>query len=198
MYTIPKFKKLSTDQELHFFATTYEQNSGLPVPMAYLQDNHVFGIYLRKKMIGGFILGSGQHLRTVQFFAAKEKHQELFQRMEPLESYTEICCFWIERAYRRKTIINYFIWVSMALSLKKYGTKNIIFGTQSSRLAALYSATDKSVFLHSDKIKNRQTFIYVARKKGCVTGILQIVYYKFKRLLHIVKKRKVAPVFSKA
>lgn len=189
MLNFPKFRKLSTAQALDFYANTYEKCSGLPVPMAYLESNHVFGIYLDNKMIGGFILGSGEQLRTIEFFAAPEVHEKLYTQMEAPNSYTEICCFWIDRAYRRKTSINYFIWVSMAYALKKYGTEHIVFGTCSRRLAALYSATPRSIFLHSDFIKNKQTFIYVARKKGCVGGILQIVYHKLKRLLHLVGKR---------
>lgn len=189
MLHLPKFRKLSTIQELEFYAETYEQCSGLPVPMTYLEANQVFGIYLQGKMVGGFILGSGEQLRTIEFFAAPEIHEQLYTRMETPDSYTEICCFWIDRTYRRKTSINYFIWVSMAYALKKYGSKNIIFGTCSPRLAALYSATPRSVFLHSDFIKNKQTFIFIAKKKGCIGGILQIVYHKLKRLLQITGKR---------
>ncbi len=191
MLHFPKFRKLSTTQALDFYANTYEKCSGLPVPMAYLESNHVFGIYLGNKMIGGFILGSGEQLRTIEFFAAPEVHEKLYAQMEAPNSYTEICCFWIDRAYRRKTSINYFTWVSMAYALKKYGTEHIIFGTCSRRLAALYSATPRSVFLHSDFIKNKQTFIFVARKKGCVSGILQIVYHKLKRLFQITVKQVV-------
>lgn len=198
MLHFPKFRKLSTGQELNFYAETYEQCSGLPVPSSYLEANHIFGIYIQNRMIGGFILGSGNQLRTIEFFAAKEAHESLYNQMEVLNSYTEICCFWIDRAFRSKTIINYFIWLSMAYALKKYGTENIIFGICSRRLAALYSATPCSVFLHSDFIKNKQTFIYVARKKGCIGGIAQIVWYKLKRLLRIVKKRHSPVVFSKA
>ncbi len=190
MKSFPKFKKLQNDKDLDYFAVTYEKCSGLAVPASYLKNNKVYGIYIKSKMIGGFILCSGEDLRTIEFFAAKDKHESLFQKMSPKNTYTEICCFWIDRAFRKKTGINYFIWVSMAYALKRYGTENIIFGTNSRRLAALYSTTPRSIFLHSDLIKNKKTFIFTARKRGCVRGILQIVYHKFLRFLKLEAKRK--------
>ena len=105
--------------------------------------------------------------------------------MNKPETYTEICCFWIGREYRRKTMINYFIWLSMAFSLKSYGTENIIFGTNSRRLAELYTSTPRTVSLHSDRIKNKNTFIFTAKNKGSVLGILQIVFHKLKRKIRI-------------
>ncbi|MEL7123517.1 MAG: hypothetical protein AAFO07_29010 [Bacteroidota bacterium] len=185
MRLFPKFKKLSDAQVLGYYASTYEKNSGLAVPMDYLKNNHVFGIHYQGKMIGGFILGSGGHLRTIEFFAAKEKHEALYQQMDSVDTYTEICCFWIDKAFRKRTFINYFTWVAMAYSLKKWGTKNIIFGTNSIRLAALYATTPKSIPLHKDKVNKKRTFIFVAKKKGSMKGILEIVYHKFVRLIKV-------------
>lgn len=189
MFNLPVLKKLNATQDINFFAETYLKCSGLAVPNSYLETNQVFGIYINKQMIGGFILGSGDQLRTIEFFAAQELHESLYTKMKTPETYTEICCFWIDRAFRKKTMINYFVWLAMAFSLKAYGTENIIFGTCSRRLADLYSITPRSVFLHSDRMKNKNTFIYTAKNKGSVRGILHIVFYKFKRKIHIEWKR---------
>ena len=192
MKTLPRLRRLTSTPDYQAFAQKYEQCSKLPVPQDYLEANHVFGIYLKNYLIGGFILGCGAPLRTVRFFAQADKQDQIYQQLGAPNTFTEICCFWIDSGYRKKTTINYFIWISMAYALKRYGTANIIFGTNSSRLAALYSTTKRSIFLHQDRINRKSTYIFTAARRGCVKGILEIVYFKFKRKLQLEKTRQMS------
>jgi len=190
MKILPVLKRLKDKESHDSYATTYEQCSRLTVPQEYLKANQVFGIYLKRKLIGGFILGCGAPLRTIDYFANKENHFDLYQQMGAPNTFTEICCFWIDESYRKKTMVNYFIWIAMAYSLKRYGTENIVFGTNSRRLAALYSTTARTLFLHQDRINKKRTFIFTAKRKGCVLGILEIIYFKLKRKLKLSNDKR--------
>ena len=197
MFNLPILKRLEKQSALATYAAVYQQCSGLNVPQDYLQNNQVFGIEIKGKLIGGFILGCGAPLRTVDYFARKENQYDLYEQIGAPNTFTEICCFWIDPVYRTKTLINYFVWVCMAYTLKRFGKENIIFGTNSRRLAALYSTTAKSIFLHSDKIGPKRTFIYVAKRKTALRGILEIVYFKFKRQWALNRRTNRAIVATK-
>ncbi|MEL7221488.1 MAG: hypothetical protein AAGJ93_09230 [Bacteroidota bacterium] len=187
---LPILRQLTTKASRTTFSEIYTKASGLPIPDSYLYDdkNRVFGIYKKGELIGGFILGQGEKLRTIEIFASKNKHEDLYQVLEKKGAFTEICCFWIKRKVRTKTSLNLFIWLSMAYALKRYGSPCIIFGTCSRSLAHLYSVTSKVNFLSEDFIKRKSTFIFWAKYSHAFSGIAEIVLYKLKRTLKIVKK----------
>jgi len=90
---------------------------------------------------------------------------------------------------RKKTRLNFFVWLCVAYALWACGTPQLIFGTNSVRLAALYSATPKCRLLHSDFLNQKHTFIFTGPRKDCLIGVAQIMYYKMKRLAKIAGKR---------
>ena len=185
----PSLQQITDINELINFSNTYLKFSGLPIPQPYLDNNRVFGIYFKGELVGGFILGTGTDFRTINCFAKAESHAQLQNQMGDLSNYTELCCFWIDAKYRSKTTINFFTWLSMSYSLKKYGTSRLLFGTCSRGLARLYSATEHSKLIHKDRIKGKQTFVYVAQRKHYVSGIVEIVLHKAKRMLKMPVKR---------
>jgi hypothetical protein len=164
MFHLPKFKRLRTSGELEAFSRTYFQCSGFDVNLAYFMANQVFGVEWQGKMVGGFVLGTGERLRTLEVFAGNECRPALYHEMLQAQAPTEICCFWMDPATRKKTWLNFFVWCCMAYSLQVFGTEQLIFGTNSARMAMLYSATPKCWLLHSDCINNRRTFIAHAAK----------------------------------
>ena len=182
---MPRFKKLKSVNQFTQYANTYYQCSGLGVPEEYLRTNQVFAIYVQKKMIGGFVLGSGTSLRTIEYFAATDNKPGLYENIGPGDTCTEICCFWIDPQYQNKTMLNYFIWFCLAIALKRYSKAKVVFGTQSPRLAALYGATLRSVLIHKDRVNKKRTFIFRGRKRDSIVGISQILWYKAKRILQV-------------
>lgn len=187
---IPQMKQIETKENLQNFAQVYKNCSGLPIPSAYLYNpnNHVFGIYWKKNLIGGFILGRGSEFRTIEIFAKQEKQAGVYNQLEDISRYTEICCFWIQRKFRTKNILNLFIWLAMTYALKRYGTKYFLFGTCSRSLARLYGQTEKSIMIHRDFINKKPTFIFWAKRSSCVTGMLEIISFKLSRMLKLSKK----------
>ena len=190
MLYVPFMRQLRTNASRELFSEIYCKASGLPIPESYLHhpNNRVFGIYKNQELIGGFILGQGPNFRTIELFAKEEKHDTLYQQLEDLESYTEICCFWIRRKVRTQTSLNFFIWLSMAYALKRYGTACILFGTCSRSLARLYSTTSKVKFLSEDFINKKSTFIFQSRQRYALSGISEIIFHKLKRVLKIARK----------
>lgn len=167
----------------------YVKSSGLAIPDTYLHspNNHVFGIYWKKELIGGFILGNGPSFRTVELFAQAPKQEDIYEKLEDCSSYTEICCFYIQRKYRTKTTLNFFTWFAMAYALKRFGNKNFLFGTCSRSLAKLYGQTQKSVLINRDFINNKSTFIFKAKQADCLHGMFEIIRHKMKRVLKTSK-----------
>lgn len=195
MFSLPRLTLIQDKETLQNFANTYFKCSGLPIPDAYLYDpkNKIFGIFSNQELIGGYILGNGSAFRTIDIFANTESQEMIYENLEDRSNYTEITCFWIKRAYRTKTSLNFFTWFSMAYALKKYGTKYLLFGTCSRSLARLYGTTSKSMMIHRDFIKKKPTFIFLGKHKGCISGILEIVAFKLKRVFnnsHFTKSLK--------
>lgn len=182
MFHLPKFKRLRTSGEMEAFSRTYFQCSGFDVSLAYFMANQVFSIFWKGKMVGGFVLGTGEKLRTLEVFAGNDHRPALYQQVAQAEAHTEICCFWMDPATRRKTWLNFFVWCCVAYSLRAFGTDQLIFGTCSAHLARLYSATPKCRLLHSDCINQKPTFIYAGPRRDCLLGVGQILCYKLKRL----------------
>lgn len=182
MFQVPSFRRLQQSHELDTFSHTYKQCSGFQVPRSYYEANQVFGIYWKEAMIGGFVLGTGATLRTLEVFAASEQRPGLYQQVQQSAPHTEMCCFWIAPGCRQKTWLNFFVWLCVAYALQTYGTAQLIFGTNSVRLAALYSAASKSTLLHADYVNHKQTYIFTGPRKHCLLGVAQILYYKTKRL----------------
>lgn len=73
--------------------------------------------------------------------------------------------------------------------MQVYGTRQLIFGTNSARLAALYSTTPKCRLLHADYVNHKNTFIFTGLRKDCLVGVSQILIYKMKRLISMSSKR---------
>ncbi|MCB0703886.1 MAG: hypothetical protein KDC34_01190 [Saprospiraceae bacterium] len=190
MNFLPKMVQLRTTESLETFSEIYSKASGLPIPDSYLHNpnNMVFGIYKNQELIGGYILGKDSNFRTIALFAQEDKHDKLYQALESKDLYTEICCFWIKKEVRTKTALNFFIWLSMAYALKRYGTPYVLFGTCSRSLAHLYSVTSKVKFLNEDFINRKSTFIFWGKQQYALSGISEIILYKLKRILGIRKK----------
>jgi len=190
MKIFPVMRPLRTQKSREIFSDIYFKASGLPIPDNYLHDpnNIVLGIHWNQELIGGFILGKSSHLRTIELFAKEDKHELLYKQLQDKGLFTEICCFWIKKEVRTKTALNFFIWLSMAYALKRYATAHIVFGTCSRSLARLYAVTSKVKFLSQDFINRKPTFIFWGKQRYAISGISEIVFYKLKRVLKIVKK----------
>lgn len=189
--------QLRTEASREVFSEIYGKASGLPIPESYLHhpNNRVCGVYKNQVLIGGFILGQGSDFRTIELFAKEEKHNTLYQQLEDRALYTEICCFWIKKEVRTKTFLNFFIWLSMAYALKRYGTPYVLFGTCSRSLARLYSTTSKVKFLSEDFINRKPTFIFRGKQSNAISGISEIVFHKLKRILKITNKSRMTVNF---
>jgi hypothetical protein len=189
MLHVPNFKKINTSNELDIFATNYTACSGFVVNRDYYTSNQVFGIWWKGAMVGGFVLGTGAQLRTLEVFASDANRPALYDHVRASVAHTEMCCFWMAASIRKKTWLNLLVWIYVAYALQYFGTKQLIFGTNSARLAALYSAAEHSRLLHSDVVKHKHTFIFTGPRSCCVLGVVQIMVYKIRRLWRLSRGR---------
>ncbi|AEE50419.1 hypothetical protein [Haliscomenobacter hydrossis] len=119
MLLLPKFNKINTTQALDVFADTYTQCSGFKVNRDYYENNQVFGIYWQSRMIGGFVLGTGETLRTLEVFVGSEHRGGLYTHVKSSVPHTEMCCFWMDPSTRKKTWLNFFVWFCVAYALRQ-------------------------------------------------------------------------------
>jgi hypothetical protein len=189
MKFVPSFKMLTLPQELDVFATTYTQCSGFNVNRDYYESNQVFAIYYMDTMVGGFVLGAGERLRTLDVFAGDESRENLYDHVKQSRPHTEMCCFWMHPGFHKKTWLNFFVWFCVAYALWVYGTPQLIFGTNSARLASLYSAAPKCSLLHSDYIRHKRTFIFTGPRRDCLAGVAHILVYKIKRMVKMGERK---------
>jgi len=180
MFSLPSFLQLQHAAQRELYSECYEKASGLPIPTSYLDDPHnrVFAFYRKGQMIGGFILGASNELRTIEVFARPEDHVRVNQLSGQAGERTEITCFWICKSVRKQVLVNRFIWCSMIYGLLRYSKKSIVFGTCSRGLARLYATSERAELIHQDRINNRQNFIFLAQKSGAFAGMLNILAYK--------------------
>lgn len=178
------FSTLTNPQDIDTFSQEYARCSGFVVPRDYYETNRVFAARWKGSMIGGFVLGAGKTLRTLEVFSGNESRERLYEQIQQSDSPTEMCCFWIDPVCRKKFWLNLYVWLCVAYALQVYGCQRLIFGTNSARLAALYNSSRKSELIHSDRIREKQTFIFTGRRSDCLMGIINILSYKISRLLH--------------
>ena len=186
---LPSFKKINQAAGIDAFTQHYFECSGFQVNREYFESNQVFGIYVKGSLIGGFVLGTGTTLRTLEVFASETHRSELYNTVQYPESPTEMCCFWSAPAFRQVTWLNFYTWVCVAYAMQFHSTSQLIYGTCSARLAALYSNASQSRVLHTDNVNGRRTFIFIGPRKYCLLGVAEILLYKAKRLLKIKSDR---------
>ncbi len=185
MWPFLSFSTLTDPQDIETFSQEYARCSGFVVQRDYYETNRVFALRRNGRMVGGFVLGSGAVLRTLEVFAGNEARQRLYEHVRQANNATEMCCFWIAPVVRKKFWQNLYVWLCVAFALQVYGRQRLIFGTNSARLAALYNSSRKSELLHSDCIREKQTFIFTGRRSDCLIGIVNILGYKISRLMQI-------------
>ncbi len=168
-----------SSKNLSNFQSRYQDLSGLSIPPEFMSRQAVYGFFRGKEMIGGFILGRGQSLRTIEVFASPASMDQLYQFLEQQGRLLEICCFWIERAYRKNPWINAWCWFRMAIKVGLERSANsLVFGTNSIGLAKMYGYPVNSLLLHHDLIGGRDTFIFYAKRKHFLAGVLDIILAK--------------------
>lgn len=183
MLALPRLLQLKNSNDLRAFSQQYAACSGLPIPDDYLfaATSRVFGFYLRNQLIGGFILGSGEELRTITLFAQPENQAEVYNKIGSNQPYTEICCLWIAHAYRKNTWINTCNWISLAAAVNKYALPNILFGTCSAGLARLYATSKKAKMVSRDRVNRRRTYVFRAEKRHSLVGFANIIIAKLQK-----------------
>ena len=170
-------RKVKGQEDLLIFKEKYESNSGLELPIEYLDRSNVYVFVNKKEIIAGFILGQTIPLRTIELFSSEHYKQRLTNDFSK-EIYCEVCCFWIDQSHRKSQFNNLMIWLKMAYTVKKQSKRFIVFGTNSRGLAELYGYPKNSLLLHKDRICNRDTFIFLARRTDFANGVWEIVLSK--------------------
>lgn len=190
MNVFPSLIQMKTKQSLNQFSEIYVNASGLPIPDSYLHraSNRVFGIYWKQELVGGFILGKGATFRTIAVFAKAADHEKLYAQLGDTDACTEVCCFWIKKAIRTKTMLNLFIWVCLGYAIKRYGAQSVIYGTCSRSLARIYAAATKTVLINQDFINRKHTFIFLGHQQDCTSAFLDMLKFKLKRVFKIRTK----------
>jgi len=181
-------RKLKRLQALQDFQTEYEDISGLSVPMVYLQTSQVFGFFSQQKLVGGFVLSSNKSLRTIDVFVNDLKKKEIYESLGLTQNYCEVCCFWMNKIYRKDVFFNAWCWLRMAYRVKRQAQPLVLFGTNSQGLALLYALPrNESLLYHQDYVNSKKTYVFLTRRPDFVLGVWKIIWSKLWRLNRPVK-----------
>ena len=63
----------------------------------------------------------------------------------------------------------------MANKIRTQSKEFVMYGTNSKGLAYLYGYPIKSVLLHTDKVNDKETFIFIARRRNIFWGVMEII-----------------------
>ena len=173
-------KKLVHFEEFNEFKTRYEKVSGLTLPLEYLQRSCVFAFFKGHQMVGGFVLSDKSPLRTIDVFIAPDQRQRIAEHIG-VDQCVEVCCFWIDRKYRRNLLFNTYFWLKLAYTVNALNHKFVLFGTNSKGLAKMYGYPKNALLYHQDNINNIDTFVFIALKKKFAGGIWEIILAKLLR-----------------
>jgi len=176
-------EKLNTNLELLAFKTKYQRLSKLLVPISYLKSSEVYVIKDKSKMIAGFVLGKKAPYRTTDVFVSDEKRKQLPSCFRE-DTFCEVCCFWIDRAYRKKPIQVAKIWMQMANTVNDQKKETILCGTALKGLAKIYGYPKVSLLYLKDCIQGNDTFVFLARRKDFAIGVKEVVRSRLKKKVH--------------
>ena len=191
-------KRCTNIHELKEFQSKYEAISGLALPYEYLESSDVYVYQQNNRIIGGFVLGYQLPFRTVEVFASEINRPNL-RRVFNKEQFCEICCFWVDKAYRKKLLVSVTVWLKMAYTVKTQKQPFVLFGTNSKGLTKMYGYPKNSCLYHKDHVSNKHTFVFLARRTDFFGGVWEIVVsklLKFERNRNIEKKPKLHNALS--
>lgn len=182
-------KRITKQADLQSFQEHYESQSGLDVPMHYLEISTVYALYCNGEMCGGFVLGQNKELRTIEVFASSEYRNKL-NELQSQQHFCEICCFWMDRSLQKRKAQCLAVWLQMAWKVSLMKNPFVIFGTNCFGLAKLYGLPEHSLLCHQDMIDNKQTYIFIGHRRMFLGGVLEIV------LSRLLRKRKTKTIES--
>ena len=169
--------KTNSKQDYLAYKAKYESISGLLLPYEYLANSDVYVFKNKDEIIGGFILGFNSPLRTVETFVS-EINILSFSNLFQGDNFCEVCCFWINKSYRKNPFYNSRCWLEMAYAIRRQPKDYILFGTKSKGLAKMYNYPKASELVHKDNIGSQQTYIFLARRNQIVLGTCQLISSK--------------------
>lgn len=172
-----KLRLTTSESDFLEFKTKYESLSGLEIPFSYFDNSKVYLYECNQKIVGGFILSSKLPLRTVDLFTSDEYKSELTKTLGK-GNICEVCCLWMERKVRKNRYQSAKFWIQAAFKISKQQQEIIVFGTNCKGLTKMYNYPKASILFHEDKVSNKPTYIYLARRKDFIRGSIELVVAK--------------------
>lgn len=172
--------------------TLYQQKyyhaSGISIPDDYITQHPAYGYYDGDTLIGGFILAQSTSLRTLEVFSSDHHRDKLYDIVHDLSAgdtdpIQEICCFFIDLTYRKSMHHAIWCWLSLAWKVYRFGHHTwLIFGTNSTGLARMYGIPKRSILLHTDQVRGKNTYIFIGKRVDLLWGVGEIVVDKCKKI----------------
>jgi len=180
MKNLPHIQLIENNTQRDHFSWKYYQACGLPVPVKYIEAHQAFQIEWKGEVIGGFIIGEGPVFRTVNSYA-KGLVRPIFRRiLHPTEDYSEICCYWLDERFQKLGFLNIIICFKIGMVIQKYANKKILFGTDSRRVAQLFSFSTYTRLIHKDQVYGAQTFMFTMERRHCMNAFWQAALFQWR------------------
>lgn len=186
---------LKRERDLSEYADCYLKLTGYPIPYLYLKNNLVYGFYKSERLVAGFIIGIKPPFRTIELFAPPDSRERLMEFINHGKTVCEVCCFWAFQK-ERNFIDNAFIWFSMSQKVRVKGKKFFLGGTYAKGLANLYAYPHFASLISYGRINNKEAWICIAWRKYALISAIEVLLYKFGRIIHKAVKLKMKNYIS--
>ena len=81
-------------------------------------------------------------------------------------------------------------WFHMCYTTASQEKPYLLFGTNVKGLAIVYGGPKKSVLFHTDIVEGKNTYVFLARRKDLMGGLVELV---FRKLFKSQKLREISP-----
>ena len=165
-------KRLTKKHQLENYSDLYQKSSGLGLPLDYLQEARVYGLFVKGQLFAGYVLNNTKiHSRTTKYFTT-----ESFQFPTEKANTIEICCFWMSRRTPRYKFHSTRLWIDIAIRTSLCHEMHLFYGTNKRSLARIYSIPDVTRILTQQEIGGKTTWTFLTKRSDmlrCVWLIIQ-------------------------
>lgn len=125
------FRKLVNKDELDSFIDGFELHVKVKLPFSYVETGLAIGAFRNSKMVGGFMIQSGPHLRVPGFIPQNTKSNHKLFKNNTYNDLAEVNGVWLN-IRSKKTSLKF--WYKIRTELLKSRKKYIITGVNASNI----------------------------------------------------------------
>ncbi len=175
--------KILSPDERETYRAIYRDICGTYISDEYLHNQLVHGIFYKKRMVGGFIVGQQHPYRAINQFVPEERLPEVYGKLEGIKV-GEVCAVWKDRNFKSKLLDNA-LWAYVAYYSMKTDSRIFLLGTFEAGLAVKYSYPKYGHLIYQGPYGDGKTYyIFIGFKEDGLKASAVFTWFNLKRKLN--------------